>query len=47
LPGRRVGRRKSSRRIAPLDRVFPLQEIGAAHDYMERNLATGKIVVVP
>jgi NADPH2:quinone reductase len=33
--------------LIPLDRVFPLDQIGAAHDYMEQNLATGKIVVVP
>jgi NADPH2:quinone reductase len=34
-------------RLIPLDRVFPLDQIGAAHDYMEQNRATGKIVVVP
>ena len=34
-------------RIIPLDRVFPLDQIAAAHDYMEQNRATGKIVVVP
>lgn len=33
--------------LIPLDRVFPLDQIGAAHDYMEHDLATGKIVVVP
>jgi NADPH2:quinone reductase len=33
--------------LIPLDRVFPLDQIRAAHDYMERDLATGKIVVVP
>jgi NADPH:quinone reductase-like Zn-dependent oxidoreductase len=30
-----------------LDRVFDLDDIVAAHDYMENNQATGKLVVVP
>jgi NADPH:quinone reductase-like Zn-dependent oxidoreductase len=30
-----------------VDRVFPLDEIVAAHRYMEGNQATGKLVVVP
>jgi NADPH:quinone reductase-like Zn-dependent oxidoreductase len=30
-----------------LDRVFTLDEIAKAHDYMENNQATGKVVVVP
>lgn len=34
-------------RLIPLDRGFPLDQIAAAHDYMQRNRATGKIVVVP
>ena len=34
-------------RLIPLDRAFPLDQIAAAHDYMEQNRATGKIVVVP
>jgi NADPH:quinone reductase len=34
-------------RLIPLDRVFPLDQIAAAHEYMEQNRATGKIVVVP
>lgn len=34
-------------RLIPLDRVFPLDQIAAAHDYMQQNPATGKIVVVP
>jgi hypothetical protein len=33
--------------LIPLDRVFALDQIGAAHNYMEQDLATGKIVVVP
>lgn len=33
--------------LIPLDRVFPLDQIGDAHAYMEQNRATGKIVVVP
>ncbi|WP_242652924.1 zinc-binding alcohol dehydrogenase family protein [Intrasporangium flavum] len=37
----------ADRGIIPLDRVFALEEIGAAHDHMEGNRATGKIVVVP
>ena len=32
---------------ANVDRVFPLDEIAAAHRYMEEDLATGKVVVVP
>lgn len=28
-----------------MDRVFPLAEIGAAHEWMENNKATGKVVV--
>jgi NADPH:quinone reductase-like Zn-dependent oxidoreductase len=30
-----------------LDRVFDLDDIVAAHHYMENNQATGKLVVVP
>jgi NADPH:quinone reductase-like Zn-dependent oxidoreductase len=30
-----------------LDRVFTLDEIAKAHDHMENNQATGKIVVIP
>jgi NADPH:quinone reductase-like Zn-dependent oxidoreductase len=30
-----------------VDRVFPLEDIVAAHRYMEDNQATGKLVVVP
>ncbi|MFI5710628.1 zinc-binding dehydrogenase [Kribbella sp. NPDC051620] len=30
-----------------LDRVFTLDEIAKAHDYMENNQATGKVVVIP
>ncbi|MGW4056844.1 zinc-binding dehydrogenase [Amycolatopsis sp. NPDC004747] len=30
-----------------VDRVFPLEEIAAAHRYMEEDRATGKLVVVP
>jgi NADPH:quinone reductase-like Zn-dependent oxidoreductase len=30
-----------------LDRVFALDDIAAAHRYMENNQATGKVVVVP
>jgi NADPH:quinone reductase-like Zn-dependent oxidoreductase len=30
-----------------LDRVFHLDDIAGAHDYMENNQATGKLVVVP
>jgi NADPH:quinone reductase-like Zn-dependent oxidoreductase len=30
-----------------LDRVFTLDEIAKAHDHMENNQATGKVVVVP
>lgn len=30
-----------------IDRVFSLDDIGKAHDYMENNQATGKVVVVP
>lgn len=29
-----------------LDRVFPLEEIGAAHEWMEANKATGKVVII-
>jgi NADPH:quinone reductase-like Zn-dependent oxidoreductase len=32
---------------ANLDRVFPLDEIAAAHAYMEANRATGKVVGIP
>lgn len=28
-----------------LDQVFPLEEIGAAHEWMEENKATGKVVI--
>ena len=34
-------------RLIPLDRVFELDQIAAAHEYMEQNRATGKIVVTP
>lgn len=34
-------------RLIPLDRGSPLDQLAAAHDYMEQNRATGKIVVVP
>jgi NADPH:quinone reductase-like Zn-dependent oxidoreductase len=34
-------------RLIPLDRVFSLDQIGAAHEYMEQDRATGKIVVIP
>jgi NADPH:quinone reductase-like Zn-dependent oxidoreductase len=30
-----------------IDRVFALDDIVAAHEYMESNQATGKVVVVP
>jgi NADPH:quinone reductase-like Zn-dependent oxidoreductase len=30
-----------------VDRVFGLDDIVAAHRYMENNQATGKVVVVP
>jgi NADPH:quinone reductase-like Zn-dependent oxidoreductase len=30
---------------AEIDRVFPLGELGAAHDYMESNANFGKIVI--
>jgi NADPH:quinone reductase-like Zn-dependent oxidoreductase len=33
--------------LIPLDRVFSLDDIAAAHEYMEQNRATGKIVVIP
>ena len=33
--------------LIPLDRVFPMEQIAAAHDHMEHNRATGKIVGVP
>ena len=33
------------RTAAFLDRVFPLQEVGKAHEYMEENWAVGKVVV--
>lgn len=33
--------------IIPLDRVFPIDEIAAAHAHMENDRATGKIVVIP
>jgi len=32
--------------LIPLDRVFPLDQVGTAHEYMEEDRATGKIVVV-
>jgi NADPH:quinone reductase-like Zn-dependent oxidoreductase len=32
---------------AHLHRTFPLEEIAAAHAYMEANRATGKVVVIP
>ena len=35
-------------RIKPVvDRVFPLQELRAAHEYMEKSQMFGKVVVVP
>jgi NADPH:quinone reductase-like Zn-dependent oxidoreductase len=34
-------------RLIPLDRVFTLDQIADAHEYMEQNRATGKIVVTP
>lgn len=33
--------------IIPLDRVFGIEQIAAAHKHMEQNRATGKIVVLP
>ena len=33
--------------LIPLDRVFSLDDISEAHEYMEQNRATGKIVVIP
>lgn len=30
-----------------IDRVFPLNDIATAHQYMEDNQATGKVVVIP
>ena len=30
-----------------IDRVFPLDDIVAAHQYMENNQAAGKLVVLP
>jgi len=30
-----------------VDRVFALDDIAAAHRYMEDNQATGKVVMVP
>jgi NADPH2:quinone reductase len=33
--------------LIPLDSVFPMEQIAAAHDHMEHNRATGKIVGVP
>jgi NADPH:quinone reductase-like Zn-dependent oxidoreductase len=35
------------RGLIPLDRVFPMEQIAAAHEYMEQNRATGKIVGIP
>ena len=32
---------------ANLDRAFALDEIAAAHAYMEANRATGKVVGIP
>lgn len=34
-------------RLIPLDRVFTLDEIADAHEHMDQNRATGKIVVTP
>lgn len=34
-------------RLIPLDRVFALDQIAAAHEHMEQNRAAGKIVVLP
>lgn len=34
-------------RLVPLDRAYSLDRIRDAHDRMEQNLATGKLVVVP
>ena len=33
--------------LIPLDRVFSLEDIAVAHEYMEQNRATGKLVVIP
>ena len=33
--------------LIPLDRVFALDDIAAAHAYMEQNRAIGKLVVIP
>jgi NADPH:quinone reductase len=35
------------RGLIPLDRVFAIDEIAAAHAHMEQDRATGKIVVMP
>jgi NADPH:quinone reductase-like Zn-dependent oxidoreductase len=37
----------ADRSLIPLDRVFPMEEIAAAHAYMEQDRAAGKIVVIP
>lgn len=34
-------------RLIPLDTTFAMDDIAAAHEHMEHNRATGKIVVVP
>jgi len=37
-----------SGRLKPVvDRVFPLQEIRAAHEYLEKSQMFGKVVVTP
>jgi NADPH:quinone reductase len=33
--------------LIPLDRAFPLDQVAQAHDHMEQNRATGKLVLVP
>jgi NADPH:quinone reductase-like Zn-dependent oxidoreductase len=37
----------ADRSLIPLDRVFPMEEIAAAHAYMEQDRAAGKIVLIP
>lgn len=37
----------ADRSLIPLDRVFPMEEIPAAHAYMEQDRAAGKVVVIP
>jgi NADPH:quinone reductase-like Zn-dependent oxidoreductase len=38
---------EQDQQLIPLDRVFGLDQIGAAHEYMEQNRAIGKIVMLP